>query len=107
MAFVGMIEDELREQCETDSQRESTSGKSERDLVASLCHLSRRRRSLDRANVRHLGRIKGFVHPRLFQWPRIILVVLFLQLLAALKTGNLGANVGQLFHPAFQFRLMA
>src|SRR5712671_6616104 len=60
-AFVTAVEDELKEQSETKPQSKSTSGKSERDLVASLCNLPRRRRSLDGADVRHLGRVKGFV----------------------------------------------
>src|SRR5439155_21494628 len=106
-ALVTMVEDELKQQSETKPQSESTSGQSERDLVASRCNHSRRRRSLDRADVRHLGRIKGFVDPRLLQCPGIILVILFLQVLVALKTGNLRSDVGQLFHPILQLDLLA
>src|SRR5437660_2338570 len=101
-----MAQDHLQEQSETDSESESTSGKSERDLIASLCNHARRRRSLDRADVRHLGRIKGFVYTRLLQCPGIILVILFLQVLAALETGNLRSDVGQLFHPILQLDLL-
>src|SRR5437870_615753 len=57
--FVTMTENELGEQGNSESQSESTSGKSKRDLVASRCNQSRRRRPLDRADVGHLGRIKG------------------------------------------------
>src|SRR5216110_298642 len=56
-----MVQDHLKEQSEADSQSESTSSQSQRDLVASRRNHSRRRRTLDRANVRHLGRIKGFI----------------------------------------------
>src|SRR6476646_78463 len=77
-AFVTMTKNELGEQSKSESQSESTSGKSQRDLVASRCNFSRRRRSLDRANVRHLGRIKGLVHTCLLQSPRIIFVILLL-----------------------------
>src|SRR5438270_9212371 len=102
-----MAQDHLQEQSETDSESESTSGKSERDLIASLCNHPRRRRPLDRADVRHLGRIKGFVYTRLFQCPGIILVICFLQLLVALKTGDLRADVGKLLHSILQLRFLA
>src|SRR5438445_8803710 len=102
-----MAQDHLQEQSETDSESESTSGKSERDLIASLCNQPRRRRPLDRADVRHLGRIKGFVYTRLLQCPGIILVILFLQILVALKAGNLWSNLGQLFHPILQLGPLA
>src|SRR5437588_8011420 len=98
-AVVTMVQDHLKEQSETDSQSESTSGKSERDPVASLCNQSRRRRSLDGADVRHLGGIKGFVYASLLQCAGVILVVLLLQLLRALQSGDFWAGVGQLFHP--------
>src|SRR5438477_12148768 len=93
--FVTMTENELGEQGNSESQSESTSGKSKRDLVASRCNQSRRRRPLDRADVGHLGRIKGFVHARLLQCRGIILVVLFLKVLGALKTCDLRSDVGQ------------
>src|SRR5438132_3456555 len=86
-AFVARIEDQLKEQSEADPQSESTSGQSEHGLVSSLCNHCRRRRSLDRADVRHLGRIKGFIYTRLLQCPGIILVIFFLQLLVTLKAG--------------------
>src|SRR6476620_9316186 len=101
-----MTENELNEQSETDSQSESTSGQSERDLVASRCNKARRRRSLDRADVWHLGRIKRFVDTRLFQCPRIIFVILFFQVLLTLETDNLRPNVGQLFYAILQLDLL-
>src|SRR5438045_3580915 len=102
-----MVEDELKKQSETKSQNESTPGRSQCDYVASLCNHSRRRRSLDRADVRHLGRIKRFVHTCLFLCFGIILVICFLQLLGALKTSDLWPALGQLFHPLLQLGLLA